>query len=45
MMGTRYFLYRVHSLSVAEVLSTNISDKEYKDPMKIPEDLWNNPLK
>jgi predicted AAA+ superfamily ATPase len=45
MMG-RYFLYRVHPLSVAELVSNKIiTEKEYKLPVKISEDLWENLLK
>ena len=44
MMG-RYFLYRVHPLSVAELLSTSARDYLYRLPQKIPNDFWNNLLK
>ncbi len=44
MMG-RYFLYRVHPLSVAELLGPAATDKEYKPSIKIENELWDNLMK
>jgi predicted AAA+ superfamily ATPase len=40
LMG-RYLLYRMHPLSVGEVLRTNLPTKEIQAPREIPADDWN----
>lgn len=37
LMG-RYFLYRLHPLSIREILDTSLSDEEIREPMQISED-------
>lgn len=44
MMG-RYFLYRIHPLSVAEILQRENFEKETCLPQKISDKAWNNLLK
>lgn len=40
LMG-RYFLYRVHPFSVAEMLQTSLPTQLYSSPKKIADDQWN----
>ncbi len=43
MMG-RYFLYRIHPLSVAEILERSNFDQEITAPKMLSEEAWNNLL-
>lgn len=40
LMG-RYFYYRIHPLSVAEIVSAEWRDEEIRQPQPIPEEDWN----
>jgi len=41
LMG-RYFLYRMHPLTVAELLAPITSDREIRAPVELPNDQWQN---
>ena len=43
LMG-RYFLYRIHPISVAELLRTSISDNEISKPIELKQDLFDSLL-
>jgi len=43
LMG-RYFLYRMHPLSVAELLSQKLIDNELREPQSISDDQWDTLL-